>query len=855
MEIRLDALGSSSRFLRMPNFAPKLTDAFRRVFMRESWLAALLLLLLLSLDFFPCIFGHKSLLESAQFCPSILRTGAWAGKRPDSAEWPKTIDPAAAAWFTEPSLAINGWEYWQAKTLPLWNPYQGLGQPYAADMQSQPFFPLAILLSLHVIPKTYNLFLLSRLFVAGLGAYLFLRLFTSFIPAMAAGIAMMLAGYFVVVISLPYLSVETLTPLMLYAAEVLLRSPSRKTICGFAAAIALVMLGGMPESSVLTYTFIYSYILFRIISDASLRRMWIKRSASVLAGTIIGLCLAAFVLLPMVELVHHSYNTHEPGKNGGAMTGLWHDNFGPTIFTYILPLVFGQPYASTFSDIYNGNGTRNYWGAIPLFLVLIALCSLKKSENLRDRRLSQTTCFFFACAVIIILKRYGCPLINSLGNLPLLRVITFAKYDEPLLSMCVAALCGIGLERIVTKAVSWRIQITVLCATFAIVVLAVFLSRNTLLTAMSKTGLSPMFPLIAVGLPLCLLFCVSLCYALQRQAGSSRYLAMALLVFVAAEMSLNYIPEIYYVFSTLPNTSENPYAGAPYINWLKANNGLGQRIFARGGALYPDWASVFRLPDIRDLDALYYWKFLPFIRDFMLAPGQPGGDDFQDRFTGAGSYSYNFDNPLQRRLLQLTSAGYLITNAPYSQPDFQLNYDHEVKIYRYDHVLPRAALYSRVKVARNDTEVLQSLADPNFNVFDTVVLNAAQLSPAQAADVDAINRGELRVAESGHITDYEPMKVEIEAGLPESGVLVLNDAEYPGWGATVDGKPSKILSANYIFRGLLLGPGRHRIRFIYRPRTFRLGSAISLITLFALLISFVPLPQRLRVFRSPQRNV
>ena len=40
--------------------------------------------------------------------------------------------------------------------------------------------------------------------------------------------------------------------------------------------------------------------------------------------------------------------------------------------------------------------------------------------------------------------------------------------------------------------------------------------------------------------------------------------------------------------------------------------------------------------------------------------------------------------------------------------------------------------------------------------------------------------------------------------------------------------------ANLMFRGLALAPGRHEIVFTYRPAAWRLGAAIGLIALAAL---------------------
>src|SRR5581483_11406208 len=39
-------------------------------------------------------------------------------------------------------------EYLHSLTLPLWNPYQGLGQPFAAQGEGSPYFPAAIVRAL-----------------------------------------------------------------------------------------------------------------------------------------------------------------------------------------------------------------------------------------------------------------------------------------------------------------------------------------------------------------------------------------------------------------------------------------------------------------------------------------------------------------------------------------------------------------------------------------------------------------------------------------------------------------------------------------------------------------------------------
>jgi hypothetical protein len=87
-------------------------------------------------------------------------------------------------------------------------------------------------------------------------------------------------------------------------------------------------------------------------------------------------------------------------------------------------------------------------------------------------------------------------------------------------------------------------------------------------------------------------------------------------------------------------------------------------------------------------------------------------------------------------------------------------------------------------------------------------------------------------------------EVVIDAESPGGGVLVLADAYYPGWEASVDGASAPVLQVNVIQRGVPLGPGRHRVVLSYRPAALRLGLQLSGLGLVLLLGSAVLLRTR-----------
>ena len=84
------------------------------------------------------------------------------------------------------------------------------------------------------------------------------------------------------------------------------------------------------------------------------------------------------------------------------------------------------------------------------------------------------------------------------------------------------------------------------------------------------------------------------------------------------------------------------------------------------------------------------------------------------------------------------------------------------------------------------------------------------------------------------IMSYSSDEVKLAADSPQGGWLVLSDLYFPGWQARIDGKKVRIFPANYLFRGVYVEPGYHRVDFTYRPISFYAGTVLSLVTLITL---------------------
>jgi hypothetical protein len=77
--------------------------------------------------------------------------------------------------------------------------------------------------------------------------------------------------------------------------------------------------------------------------------------------------------------------------------------------------------------------------------------------------------------------------------------------------------------------------------------------------------------------------------------------------------------------------------------------------------------------------------------------------------------------------------------------------------------------------------------------------------------------------------------IVIDAESTGPGLLVINDAWWPGWQATIDGHPAVVRRADALVRAIEWPPGRHHMVMRYEPSEFRYGLLIS----FAALLSAV----------------
>lgn len=157
------------------------------------------------------------------------------------------------------------------------------------------------------------------------------------------------------------------------------------------------------------------------------------------------------------------------------------------------------------------------------------------------------------------------------------------------------------------------------------------------------------------------------------------------------------------------------------------------------------------------------------------------------------------------------------------------------EVYRLSGTLARARVVTKGRLIPSMDELWQLIVAGKIDPRREVVLH----DPADAQVIATLPSGvgDGESAGDARIVVDRSTEVVVEATAPHGGLLLLADTFYPGWEATVDGRPATILRANVAHRAVELPPGTHRVVFAFRSRSAIVGLTLTGFGILALLIS------------------
>ena len=420
--------------------------------------AAILLAIIIFAIYLPLLFLNQTYLIDTPIPSEYVATET------KSTIFGITIDYSMHGNYPDIKLASN---MFLNGTLPLWNPYVGLGYPLAADTTHHVFSPFN--LGFLLPEEFWDLTFLIVLWTAGFFTFVFLRnLGLNFFGSLTGGLFYMLSGGFSWYLPNPNPFVMFATPLILLSIDKILQNNNPKYIVFLSMSFSFSILGGHLQSLLLQSVLILGYLLYRLISFYFLKPQGSKnfnilgKSMQIFLGLLGGIGITSFYILPVTEYLQNGVleRSSEYGLINYNLLSL------PSVF---VPYVIGPLHTYWTTNVQHIS-LFGYSGVFALFFSVIGLLiSIKDKTNIHRF----IPLFFILISVFAMMRLANIPLISSFGELPIFNVMYFGNYAGVLIPIGFAIAGGFGIHYVTQNYVSKKIIICALL--FSIVIILTLL--------------------------------------------------------------------------------------------------------------------------------------------------------------------------------------------------------------------------------------------------------------------------------------------------------------------------------------------------------------------------------------------
>jgi hypothetical protein len=403
---------------------------------------------------------------------------------------------------------------------------------------------------------------------------------------------------------------------------------------------------------------------------------------------------------------------------------------------------------------------------------------------------------------------FGTPLLHLLFA----AVPGFARFQAPnriliLADAGLAGLAALGLDGIITRQ---RVPARATLATSGLVVAALAVMAATRLGTPVSAGYVAgrgVRAIILVAVGGVLVVCA------RRSPKRSGAVAAAIVAIVGVDLWL-------FGFRYHPFQNDEPVLTSdPSLEYLASVPGPRPRYAqAANFVLTPNLSMVFGLYSLHGYDPLIPGTFSRLLE--LLGPELP--------FLAHGNAVFPIpDGPMEPPALDLLGVRSLTSPSGHTVPG-TLAHTGRFSIYDQPRAFPPAFVATCWSTASDVAALSRMQAMSVADLRSTVVLapGAANLPPPGSREPGRCEPGPDAIVER-----YEAQDVVVS--VPASnlgGLLVLSDQWYPGWTATLDGRPATILRGDVALRAVALSPGAHRVRFRYQPRWPLNGLAVVAFT-------------------------
>lgn len=722
---------------------------------------------------------------------------------------------------------------------PLWHPYRSFGEPLLANPSNQILYPPAYLHLLFDPWTAYTWYVVGHLVFSGMGEYLLARrLGLSALGSSLAAAAWMTSGPLLSAVNMwNHFSGATWLPWVLLAARRAGDTLRARDALLWGTALAGQVLTGSPDASAMAALCSAAAVFDRLRWSRPRDPLNLRTIAIGALAATFAVALAAAQWLPSVDLLPGSLRMELPES---ARTR-W--SVPPAAMAQLaVPLFLKGLTLETSDAVLAADSFENpLLASLYLGAPLLGLAAAGLLGPSRPMRWFLAGMLALACCVA--LGSYA-PFLAALRPLlPLQGIFRHPVKAMLLAPLACGLLAGMGLDalrgafpprpRSVPLALASGLLVCG-CALAALLALAGLMGRLPL-PFRSEPLLLLNLELTARHALLASLAGLAVWWLLVRRSVPSR--RAAVLVAALAIVELAYANQ-----RINPTAPKEALAQRPTTVSAIADDGAprGTRVYSYDyflrvqGKQYPapNAARALEAPGLHGLARVAGLRMLyPFGGRWGLSGSyEPDVLGFSPPHmrTLVVSLRAAEETPLYVRMLQMGSVAYVLALHREGFSDLlpvaevPSPFPLPIQVFRVPDPLPRVYAVGVGRLVGPDAGY-RALADEGFDFRQHVLLADGPL-------VASANFGaRVRVLET------KPDLLRVDADFEAPGYLVVTEAYYPGWRASVDGQPAAVQRANVGFRAVQVPAGRHLVEMRYRPAAVGIGFTISALAVVAAL--------------------
>lgn len=706
---------------------------------------------------------------------------------------------------------------------PQWNPYILGGLPYMAAQHGDIFYPTFILRALIPPDAAMTWGFLIHIFLAGVFTYGLLRAWQfRFYPALTGGLAYMLSGQIASLVSPGHdgkMYVSALAPLLLWMIVRAVRDGKTWAYAVIALATGLSVLSPHYQMTYYLGVFAGAFTIWLALRGEPRldRRTVIVRLGGALGAAVLGMAIGAVQFAPFFEYLE--YGARGVARGWEYATSYSHPP--EELLNAYLPQFTG------YLENYSGRNLiklhSDYLGATVLVLAGAAFGSTARRG---------LVWFWSIAGFFVLLVALGghTPFYRLWYLLPMMSVVRAPSMIYFLLSLTVAVLAAIGIERILAGEKSRRYFF----GWIGFGVLIALLATSGALTSIAETFADPRLAGVPaenrsnliVGAWRSLLFVALLGgAAILYDAGKLPLRAVLIAIPLLVGADLWSVARNYFRFSP---PADVLYASDPSLEFLRAHSDSGRVVAIPVGGegmanrdplLGGDALMIHRIRASTGHQGNELQRWVELAQNKSPAPPQTVG------------------SPQWRRL---TNTRYWLTNAPLPEeiPGFNTRMALRVGpvrnalgstayVYEFLENNPPAWVTPSYVEAPPDA-IYNTVLDPRFDMDRAALFDSTEA--VQGAALRELPEP-LAIRASVERPDPEAIVVRLDGPAPAGSALVVSENWYPGWTAVVDGRETPTARVNYAFIGVPLAEGAREIRLTFADPAYATGKVITLAAL------------------------